>query len=714
MEHSQRVKNFSDAISEIESLNQLTQTTVDKITEEFDLTTATIDLRENGNFVFHNAASNKYQKMLKRLIQKYRKVNFFDLKNQQNPILKRIKNNEIYRQDSIPDLFEGKLDPPTFERMQTILRAKEVATLPCFYHDKLLAFMFLVKDSKIDAKDEELLKIGEIVAQKIHELRATNKKVLSTLEAITKIVEFISTSQTEKKLAQKTVKMLCEMDSISASALYSVRKGRLEYYTKTDQKTKKFLATLISTHADALKNFKKEDANPLSHVYRSRQPLSIETMEELANPPIPKASCRYLDRIFYTKEILALPCIGHSEANSILIIVANSFLGDINKEVFKILAKEIGYALENRELLEIQRKEKEKFIKIVNNITGGVMVFEQDRLIHVSPQLSEITEYTAKEILSMDDPNELIVEEERKRIHQIANEREKGGYRYSEYRTKIRTKTGNIEPVEIRTAEFRFFGKELFTVSFRDISGEIESRSKLEKYYRKQAETFSEIAHSLKTPFTVINGLLELQRDNILDQEARNINQEIKKEVVLVNEKVSQLLDVARQDMTDHNIKFEKFDLQSFMEAFTVKAKALGYNYCKNDHDSNCECLRLEQNEKLFVYADKEALMDILTTIAENAYLHSPKKLELAHIRINSTKSDSNAKIVIKDQGKGIPKSITKKIFTPFKNTSPLNRGHGIGLPMCKKLVEKMHGSIRLKSTPGKGTEFIILIPLAN
>ncbi len=81
-------------------------------------------------------------------------------------------------------------------------------------------------------------------------------------------------------------------------------------------------------------------------------------------------------------------------------------------------------------------------------------------------------------------------------------------------------------------------------------------------------------------------------------------------------------------------------------------------------------------------------------------------------ITISTSLSDSLIKISIKDTGQGIPENIRKKIFDPFFTTKGVGKGTGLGLSISQSIIEKHKGTMTYKSEPGKGTEFIILIPV--
>lgn len=89
------------------------------------------------------------------------------------------------------------------------------------------------------------------------------------------------------------------------------------------------------------------------------------------------------------------------------------------------------------------------------------------------------------------------------------------------------------------------------------------------------------------------------------------------------------------------------------------------------------------------------------------------KKKKKGVIRITTCRSGENVEICISDTGPGIPKEIQSKIFDPFFTTKEVGKGTGQGLAICRSvIVEKHDGNLSLESDPGKGTRFIIRIPI--
>jgi signal transduction histidine kinase len=84
------------------------------------------------------------------------------------------------------------------------------------------------------------------------------------------------------------------------------------------------------------------------------------------------------------------------------------------------------------------------------------------------------------------------------------------------------------------------------------------------------------------------------------------------------------------------------------------------------------------------------------------------------HIRIELAPRDGRAVATIADDGPGIDPDHQRRLFEPFFTTKPAGEGTGLGLFMCKKIIEEHGGEIRCESEPGKGTTFRVSLPLAE
>ena len=112
------------------------------------------------------------------------------------------------------------------------------------------------------------------------------------------------------------------------------------------------------------------------------------------------------------------------------------------------------------------------------------------------------------------------------------------------------------------------------------------------------------------------------------------------------------------------------------------------------------------------VAADRGKVMEILDNLLYNALKFTPSQ---GTIRLSGKKEDGFAVICVSDSGAGIPKEKLRKIFDQEEMVATLDSHArlGLGLTICKRLVEAQKGKIRIVSVPGEGTQVHFSLPVA-
>ncbi|RPJ51591.1 MAG: hypothetical protein EHJ95_05175 [Methanobacteriota archaeon] len=126
--------------------------------------------------------------------------------------------------------------------------------------------------------------------------------------------------------------------------------------------------------------------------------------------------------------------------------------------------------------------------------------------------------------------------------------------------------------------------------------------------------------------------------------------------------------------------------------------------------------IRFERSEPIHIHGDPARLKQLFLNLIDNAIKYTQQH---GIVTLSLAKEDGFAKVTIKDTGIGIPRKDQNKIFERFyrverKSESTLNvGGSGLGLPIAKWITEAHKGSIEVKSREGKGSTFVIRLPLA-
>lgn len=144
----------------------------------------------------------------------------------------------------------------------------------------------------------------------------------------------------------------------------------------------------------------------------------------------------------------------------------------------------------------------------------------------------------------------------------------------------------------------------------------------------------------------------------------------------------------------------------------------LKYSNINEGIDSTILILHNKLKERIRITKDYGSFKDIMcypgqmNQVFMNVLNNAQEAIEGdGEIRIKTWLEDHKLNISVKDNGRGMTENIIKKIFDPFYTTKDVGKGTGLGLSISFGIIEKHNGDIKINSTPGKGTEFIISIP---
>lgn len=206
------------------------------------------------------------------------------------------------------------------------------------------------------------------------------------------------------------------------------------------------------------------------------------------------------------------------------------------------------------------------------------------------------------------------------------------------------------------------------------------------------------VAHEIRNPLSIIKNTAEVLRQKYNDkQQPDEMFEFIPEEVRRLNRLMNDFLSFAR----DRELVRQRGDL--------VKTVNRAMNMMRNeDHSHGVEWRLASNREEIMAEYDDDALTQVLMNLFLNASqaMNGAGKVEV-HLEAQS-KGRDGIHLSIRDHGPGLPDS-AEKIFEPFFTTK--SRGSGLGLPVCKQLIEKHNGRITIESQIGEGTTVHIWLP---
>lgn len=233
-----------------------------------------------------------------------------------------------------------------------------------------------------------------------------------------------------------------------------------------------------------------------------------------------------------------------------------------------------------------------------------------------------------------------------------------------------------------------------------DISAEMLGKSEREGAWREMAR---QVAHEIKNPLTPMKlNLQYLQRaiDNN-SPEVKSISLYVANILLEQIEHLSQIASDFAQFANIGNARNQLFDVNSTLENVSTLYSANG----------KLETITNLYPYELLIEGDKTQVNRLFTNLFQNAVQSVPESRE-AVIEITSKLAGDKAVVSIKDNGAGISPEMHNKIFTP--NFTTKTSGTGLGLAMCKGIVEKMNGRIWFETHENQWTAFFVELPVAE
>jgi len=253
---------------------------------------------------------------------------------------------------------------------------------------------------------------------------------------------------------------------------------------------------------------------------------------------------------------------------------------------------------------------------------------------------------------------------------------------------------------------------------FRDVSEERREES-------QRAEFISTASHEMRTPVAAIEGYLSLALNDkvaTIDSRARDFLEKAHASTKHLGELFQDLLTSAKAEdgrLTNHP---EAVDMGAFMEQlssdlqFAAQKKQLSLEFVVGNNnviDATASATTVSKMVKplYYVYVDPDRLREVITNLFDNAC----KYTDQGKITLGLTGNDNVVQMYVRDTGHGIPSEDISHLFQKFyrvdNSATRTIGGTGLGLFICRKIVELYHGRIWVESTLGKGSTFYINLP---
>ncbi|MBP6023633.1 sensor histidine kinase [Ferruginibacter sp.] len=238
----------------------------------------------------------------------------------------------------------------------------------------------------------------------------------------------------------------------------------------------------------------------------------------------------------------------------------------------------------------------------------------------------------------------------------------------------------------------------------------IRTLLKQKKLSEIKSDFINNMTHEFKTPLATISLAVDaLKNDKVKgnDEKTNYFTNIIKEENKRMNKQVETILQAALLDKQEVQLNLKRLSAHDLI--------TLALNNITLQVEEKQGKLEVQFNaEKDMVLADEVHFTNLINNLLDNAVKYSKDNLE---IKLSTSNTGNQLKIKIEDNGIGMNKETVNKIFEKFYRAHTGNihnvKGFGLGLSYVKTMVEAHHGTIKADSVLGKGSAFVISIPLA-
>ena len=382
---------------------------------------------------------------------------------------------------------------------------------------------------------------------------------------------------------------------------------------------------------------------------------------------------------------------------------------------------------------EVERRKKAEdeaqlAAQVFHNSSDAMTVTDaENNIIAINPAFTRLTGYAPEEIIGK-NPNILSSGRQDAYFYQVMWEsisatghwdgelwnRHKNGHIFAEKLT-INTIYRDDGSVDRRIAVFSDITKKKLTqeklalqaVELRElVEKEAQLNARLSQEIAVKNRLFSIISHDLRSPFTLLTGMTQ----TMIGRADRYSKAELVEKAGIVNRvsksvynAVENLLEWSRAQLEGEQLDIRQVALKGIVaETLDLLAPVAAEKGVKIHSAIGDQA----------IFVDHHVLLIILRNLVSNAIKFSESG---GLVEVTVQCMGDRVGIAVSDSGVGIPEGVVDKIFAIDQKTTTLGtageKGTGLGLPLCADLVKKLGGTMRVTSEPGKGSQFVVVLP---
>ena len=354
-------------------------------------------------------------------------------------------------------------------------------------------------------------------------------------------------------------------------------------------------------------------------------------------------------------------------------------------------------------------KLEKKYRAIAEMSADGILTLDtMGKIRYINPSFQTITKYKESNLIGRVF-REILSDESIYQFQQLMLDVRKKSYPIKHVELELINAEHNKVPIELSISPLLKEGSlQVFVCTIHDITDRKRMEEEMRKSEQLKTEFMNIAAHELKSPVTPIKGYLDLiitdnETDDKVKQWAKVSLRNAERLLLLVND----ILDVSRLDNDTMRFEMKKFDSSELVNQIVEDMRP-----------------SIEQKNLCFNVSIPEKLPEIfgdflrLEQVLKNLFTNALKFTDEGNITFDALVEYDKLKLMVSDTGIGIDSDDLDRIFEKFFQAdtaeSRKHEGTGLGLFICREIIQKHKGTIIADSIPGKGSTFTITLPIVS
>jgi PAS domain S-box-containing protein len=352
------------------------------------------------------------------------------------------------------------------------------------------------------------------------------------------------------------------------------------------------------------------------------------------------------------------------------------------------------------------------FENILHNVPAEIKVYDHNfRYLYLNPQAFRGIESRQMVVGKSDEVlaeqglwSEIVARTRMEKLKQASLTRQKISYKENNHTEdgKIRTILWNVFPVYDQNENPEMlicFGTDVTELeeNRRMLS---ENNTELTKVNHELDRFVYSVSHDLRSPIASVLGLINLMDKTALPQDTQSYMDMISSVMIRMDQVIFDILEYSRNSRLE--LVAELVDVKELIQTAFETYQHFSPKKAK---------LLVHDSESVPLYSDQRRIRSVVNNLISNALKYSRKNEGEVLVEVSIEINPKELILKIKDNGEGIKPQYQDKIFDMFYRASISATGSGLGLYICKEIIQKLEGAITVVSDLGLGTTFTTIIP---